>query len=74
VRVRAQPAAHYGKTLCPPRYAFLSLTHLGSPGKYELNLVDFFQAASFMVKTLAEVEATNQPERFADMEMKVKFV
>jgi hypothetical protein len=52
----------------------LSLTHLGSPGKYELNLVDFFQAASFMVKTLAEVEATNQPERFADMEMKVKFV
>jgi hypothetical protein len=27
-----------------------------------------------MVKTLAEVEATNQPERFADMERKVKFV
>jgi hypothetical protein len=27
-----------------------------------------------MVKTLAEVEATKQPERFAEMDMKVKFV
>jgi hypothetical protein len=36
--------------------------------------VDVVQAAAFMIKTLAEIEVTKQPERFSEMEMKIKFV
>jgi hypothetical protein len=36
--------------------------------------VDYNWAAAYMVKNLAEVEATKQPNKFQELETKVKFV